>query len=205
LTSPRSALESFGDAAVRVTLPEGADARTLLAALRAHPGVVDAVVTERHALATFDPDAPPERLAEAIDAVLNGAATAADKPRDHVVTVQYDGADLETIADAIGRTPREVVALHAGRSYAVAAIGFLPGFAYLRGLHPSLVVARRPSPRARVAARSVAIAGPYTGVYPFASPGGWNLLGTASDFTPFDPIHGAHLSLGDRVTFVEAS
>jgi UPF0271 protein len=205
VTSRRSALESFGDAAFRVTLPEGADARALLAALRVHPGVVDAVVTERHALATFDPDAPPEHLAETIDAVLSGARTAADTPRDHVVAVRYDGEDLEAIANAIGRTPREVVAMHTGRSYAVAAIGFLPGFAYLRGLHPSLVVARRPSPRARVTARSVAIAGPYTGVYPFASPGGWNLLGTAFDFAPFDAVHGARLALGDRVTFVEAS
>lgn len=207
VTRRRAVLTAFGDAAWRVLLPPGADARALLAALRGHPGVVDAVVTEEHAVAAFDPDAPPEGLAEAIDAVFARAgahAPAAEAPRDHRVAVRYDGADLDVVAAAIGRTPRDVVALHSGRSYTAAAIGFQPGFAYLRGLDPALVVARRPTPRPRVPAASVAVAGPYTGVYPFASPGGWNLIGTAVDFEPFDSAHGARLALGDRVTFVEA-
>ena len=87
--------------------------------------------------------------------------------------------------------------------YVVAAIGFLPGFAYLRGLDARLVVPRRAAPRTRVEALSVAIAGPYAGVYPFESPGGWNLLGTAVGFSPFDARAGAVLALGDRVRFVE--
>jgi UPF0271 protein len=81
-------------------------------------------------------------------------------------------------------------------------IGFLPGFAYLRGLDPRIVVPRRPSPRARIAPLSTGVAGPYTGVYPFASPGGWNIVGVAVGFTPFDARSGAKLALGDRVLFV---
>jgi UPF0271 protein len=115
--------------------------------------------------------------------------------------VRYDGADLAEVARAAGVSPDEAAALHAGRVYEVAFVGFQPGFAYLRGLDPRLVVARRASPRPRVPALSVAVAGPYTGVYPFASPGGWSLLGTALDFAPFDAERGALLAVGDRVRF----
>jgi UPF0271 protein len=81
------------------------------------------------------------------------------------------------------------------------AVGFLPGFAYLRAPDPPFQLARRGSPRARVPAGSVGVAGPYTGIYPFASPGGWNLLGTAVDFVPFTVERGAALALGDVVRF----
>src|SRR5579859_5191775 len=103
-------LEAFGDAAWRATLPHGTDARSLLAVLRAHPGVVDAVVTEGHALAVFDPEAAQTgrvALAAAIDAALGvgGAhgepsAAVADAPREHVVRVRYDGADIAEVAAA---------------------------------------------------------------------------------------------------------
>jgi UPF0271 protein len=119
-----------------------------------------------------------------------------------VVRVRYDGADLLAIAHASGLTREEVVAAHCGRTYEVALVGFLPGFAYLRALAPQLVLPRRATPRPRVPALSVAIAGPYTGVYPFASPGGWHLLGVAVGFAPFDPRRGATMALGDRVRFV---
>jgi UPF0271 protein len=200
-------LEPFGDAALRVRLPPGetpGDLRPrLLAALRAQPGVIDAVVTEQHALVTFNPGEPPAGL----EAVLAAALTATEPPpppREHVIPVRYDGPDLQEIAHHIGCTAREVVYLHVGVPYAVVAVGFLPGFAYLRGLDPRLFVPRRSTPRTRVPANAVAIAGPYTGVYPSASPGGWNLVGTAIDFAAFDPARGARLAVGDRVTFVES-
>jgi UPF0271 protein len=204
VSSARFAIEPFGDAALRVRLPEDVDGRAVLAALRATGRVVDAVVTEAHALVTFDPSLPPEGLDAAIEAALRGDAPATTPPRAHVVRVRYDGEDLDAIASATGHSVRDVVALHVGRSYTVAAIGFLPGFAYLRGLDPALVVPRRPTPRPRIARLSVAVAGPYSGIYPFASPGGWSLLGTALDFVPFDTTSGARLALGDRVTFVAA-
>ena len=193
----------FGDGALRASLPDGVDARTLLRALRALPDVIDAVVTERHALVTFSPSRIPAGVAGAIEASL-AAPASPETPRTIAIPVRYDGEDLDDVAAAAGVTREEVIALHSGAEYTVAAVGFMPGFAYLRGLHPRLTAARRASPRARVRALSVAVAGPYCGVYPFASPGGWNLLGTAVGFTPFDASTGARLALGDRVRFTRA-
>jgi UPF0271 protein len=196
------ALERFGDAALRARLPEGANRRAVFEALRALPRVVDAVVTEEHALVTFDPGAAPGGVAEAIAHAARSSSTLGAAPREHTVPVRYDGPDLEEVARAAGMTPQEAASLHQAGRYEVVAIGFLPGFAYLRGLDPRLVLPRRPTPRTRVPELSVAVAGPYTGVYPFASPGGWHLLGTAAGFAPFDSTRGAVLALGDRVRFV---
>jgi UPF0271 protein len=80
-------------------------------------------------------------------------------------------------------------------------VGFVPGFAYLGDLDPHIAIPRRSTPRARVPAGSVAIAGHRTGIYPFETPGGWHLLGTAVDFRAFDPEHGATFRIGDRVRF----
>ena len=195
-------IEAFGDAALRARLPDGAPSRAVFDSLRALPGVVDAVVTERHALVTFDPAAPPAGVGEAIERALSGPARAS-QARAHAIAVRYDGPDLDEVARAAGLSREEVVARHTGAVYLVAAIGFVPGFAYLRGLDPRLVLPRRSTPRPRVPAGSVAIAGPYAGVYPLASPGGWHLLGAALDAVLFDPRSGATLALGDRVTFVE--
>ena len=86
--------------------------------------------------------------------------------------------------------------------YVVAFIGFAPGFAYLIGGDERLDVPRLPRPRERVPAGSVAIAGPYSGVYPRESPGGWRLLGRTS-LALFDPERAAPALLvsGDRVRF----
>ncbi len=196
-------LEPFGDAALRARLPEGAPARAVFESLRALPGVIDAVVTERHALVTFDPAAPPGGVGEAIAQALSAAAPA-PAPRTHSIEVRYDGPDVDDVARSAGLRREQVVALHAQTPYVVAAIGFMPGFAYLRGLDPRLVIPRRATPRPRVPAGAVAIGGPYTGVYPLASPGGWHLLGTAVDAVLFDARSGATLALGDRVTFMNS-
>ncbi len=205
MTSAQVFVEPFGDAACRVRLPAGHNARALLAALRSVEGVVDAVVTERHALVTFDPAAFDfARVAARIEAAIDAAPASSPAAAEHVVRVRYDGADLGELAAARFIAERDVVRLHTARSYVVAAIGFLPGFAYLRELDPTLVVPRRAIPRHRVPPGSVAVAGPYTAVYPFATPGGWTLVGTALDVAPFDPVRGARVALGDRVSFVEA-
>ena len=193
----------FGDGAWRARLPEGVDVRILIDALKAVPRVIDAVVTERHALVVFDPALIPDRLEETLARVLSGAV-AVPSTREHVIPVRYDGPDLDEVARTTGTSREEVISLHEGGRYWVAAIGFLPGFAYLRGLDGRLAVPRRASPRTRVDALSVAIAGPYAGVYPFTAPGGWNIIGTAVGFEPFDPRFGAALALGDRVRFARA-
>lgn len=194
-------LERFGDAALRARLPEGADARSLLETLRSLPRVLDAVVTERHALVAFDPAFPPLDVREAIERALSDR-TGRTVPSEHRIHVRYDGEDLDEVATMTRLPPGDVVNLHADAEYVVAAVGFLPGFAYLRGADKRLHVARRERPRPRVAPLSVGLGGPYTGVYPFASPGGWNLIGVAVGFAPFDARLGAALALGDRVRFL---
>ena len=91
---------------------------------------------------------------------------------------------------------------HSGREYTVYLLGFAPGFAYLGDLDPALVLPRRPAPRTRVPAGSVAIAGSQTGVYPLTTPGGWHLIGSTTT-RMFDPARepAALLRAGDRVRF----
>jgi 5-oxoprolinase (ATP-hydrolysing) subunit A len=204
-------LEPFGDSGWRFRLPRGANGGAVLDALRALPGVHDAIVAEELALVAFDPAAPPAGLGRAVERVIAAGTPSAtreqanDSSRVHVVRARYDGPDLDEMAARAGLSVREVIALHTGATYVVAAVGFLPGFAYLRGLDARLVAPRRPSPRARVPVLSIGVAGPYTGVYPFPSPGGWNLVGTAVGFTPFDEHTGAALRLGDVVRFETAA
>jgi UPF0271 protein len=195
------ATEPFSDTALRIAVPEEAAPGRLLARLRAVPGVVDAVVGEGMAVVTFEPGRPPPGIAAAVDEVA-GETGGSLATRSHTVRVVYDGPDLDVVASWAGLTTSQVVDLHAGATYEVAAVGFLPGFAYMKGLDARLVGPRRGEPRRRVPAFSLAVAGPYTGVYPFASPGGWNLIGTAVDLVPFSPEAGAVFSVGDTVRFV---
>lgn len=117
----------------------------------------------------------------------------------HVVEVVYDGEDLDEVGRLTGRTRDEVIALHAGATYEVERLGFLPGFAYLRGLPPVLELPRR-EPRPRVPRGSVGIAASYSGIYPAASAGGWHLLGRAPAFVPFGE-RGPTFAKGDEVRF----
>jgi inhibitor of KinA len=128
------------------------------------------------------------------------------EPRLHTIPVRYDGPDLQEVADQTGLSPDEVVHRHAQPEYLVYLLGFVPGFAYLGDLHPSLVLPRRSSPRTRVDAGSVAIAGAQTAVYPLATPGGWHLLGS-TPLEMFDPARdpAALLKAGDRVRFEPVS
>jgi KipI family sensor histidine kinase inhibitor len=104
---------------------------------------------------------------------------AAAPASEEVVTipVRYDGDDLAEVAAILGMRPEEVVALHTGSSWRVAFGGFAPGFAYLVTDHDRLTVPRRSTPRTRVPAGSVGLAGEFSGVYPRSSPGGWQLIG----------------------------
>lgn len=190
----------FGDGALRFALPAGLQPRAALAALRRCPGVVDVVITESHGCVYFDPSGEIPDPAAALAEVAAGEAL--EPRRLEIVRIRYDGPDLEALAEAARLGVDEVAELHAGRCYEVRMIGFLPGFAYLGDVDQRLALPRLAVPRQRVVAGSVGIAGTRTGIYPFASPGGWNLIGTAVDFVPFDPRSGSRLRLGDRVRFV---
>jgi KipI family sensor histidine kinase inhibitor len=119
--------------------------------------------------------------------------------------VHYDGADLAEVAKETGLSEREVVRLHANARYAVAFCGFAPGYGYLTGLDPRLHLPRRNTPRTKVPAGSVAIAGEYSAVYPRESPGGWHLIGR-TDLVVWDVDRDPPQLLvpGTRVRFVEA-
>ncbi|MFT2018469.1 5-oxoprolinase subunit B family protein [Streptomyces sp. 796.1] len=150
-----------------------------------------------------------------LDGLADPAATAARVarwrirvgPREHGsvvrIPVRYDGPDLVGVAALWGVTPDEAVRIHAGVEYRVAFCGFAPGFGYLTGLPDRYHVPRHDTPRTRVPVGSLAIAGPYTGVYPRSSPGGWQLIGTA-DVVLWDPDRepAALLAPGTRVRFV---
>lgn len=124
-----------------------------------------------------------------------------DARAHHRIEVLYDGEDLDEVARVIGRPREDVIALHSQVTYHVAMVGFMPGFAYMRGLPKELLGLPRRAPRPRVPQNSVAIAAEYAGIYPFASPGGWHLLGRAVGFQAFQDDRAA-LSLGDLVSFV---
>jgi KipI family sensor histidine kinase inhibitor len=116
------------------------------------------------------------------------------------------GPDLNEVAALRGMSAEQVIELHASVEYLVYFLGFVPGFAYLGELAEELVTPRLATPRKKVAAGSVGVAGNQTGVYPFATPGGWRLLGR----TPVKMFQVGReelslLSIGDRVRFVPIS
>lgn len=138
---------------------------------------------------------------------LRGIAMTADLPQQGRllrIPVLYGGAygpDLETVAAHAGLSVQETIQRHAEPEYHVYMIGFLPGFPYLGGLDPKLACPRKATPRLRVEGGSVGIAGLQTGIYPEASPGGWNLIGR-TPIRLFDADTLSLLSAGDRVKFV---
>jgi len=188
----------LGDAAWRIELPAGADPAGVWAALHGSPGVLDVVVTDRHALIRFKPGEPP---ADPRPAIAAAQMIPPSERGHHAVRVRYDGMDLDEVARLAGLAREEVVRRHAEREYTVELIGFLPGFAYLGPIDPALALPRRPTPRLHVPAGAVGIAAGRTGIYPAVSPGGWNLIASAVDFKPFDPTSGSVFKLGDRVRF----
>jgi allophanate hydrolase subunit 1 len=185
-----------GDGAALVELPDNAAAVRVARTLRERGAFVDVVPGHRTVLVTWVGDPPP------LD--LEGVEPGDEAPvSQHELGVSYDGPDLDDVARLTSLSREEVVARHAAREYTVAFLGFQPGFAYLIGLDERLRVPRLDEPRTVVPAGSVAVAGPYTGVYPRASPGGWRLLGSTSAVL-FDAAREppALLAAGDRVRFV---
>jgi KipI family sensor histidine kinase inhibitor len=216
----------FGDAAVLVTLGDRVDpvlaerAQAIAAAIDAAridtAGLGRAVPAHASVLVPFDP------LAVELEAVISivedraravtieaSAVGVEAPPRPPVdIAVRYggaDGPDLDDVADRHGLRPADVVELHSGATYRVLFLGFAPGFAYLGGLPATLVTPRKATPRARVPAGSVGIAGEQTGVYPLAMPGGWQLIGR-TEARLWDPARAspALLRPGDQVRFVPA-
>lgn len=135
---------------------------------------------------------------------LEGGGPGATEPpaAEHEIRVTLDGEDLPEVCAALGLSPEAFGEALLSADYTVGFLGFAPGFAYLYGLPGRLRRPRRGSPRLSVPAGSLAMAGPYVGIYPASMPGGWNLLGTA-DVELFDAGRRPPtlLSPGDRVRF----
>jgi KipI family sensor histidine kinase inhibitor len=172
----------YGQSAVLVELAAARDVLPLRDALvaQAHPAVLAVVPAARTVLVEFDPDAvPAAELHSLIRRCASAPASSAARQSEPAVelAVQYDGADLESVAQRCGLPVEEVIRRHCAAEYTVQFCGFAPGFGYLSGLDPALRLPRLASPRPAVPAGSVAIAGEFTGVYPRSSPGGWLLLG----------------------------
>lgn len=167
---------------------------------RALPGVEDVVPGARTVLVRMRPGASPD-LSWASS--WRPAESAAPTGPEVEIRVRYDGPDLDDVAARAGTSTDEVVALHSGALYTVAFTGFAPGFGYLTGLPGQLRMPRRDTPRTRVPAGAVGLAGEFTGVYPRASPGGWRLIGR-TDRTLWDVAADppAVLVPGGRVRFV---
>lgn len=171
-------------------------------------GVVDVVPAARTLLVTLQTTGDLSALRRALDDLLSGLdPTDSRVSEDHVVRipVHYDGPDLSDVARLCGLSPAEVVTLHTASPWHVAFGGFAPGFAYLTGGDARLEVARRSEPRTVVPAGAVGLAGSFSGIYPRASPGGWQLIGTTeASLWNVDRDPPALLQPGWSVQFVDA-
>lgn len=212
------AVHTLGDAAVAIPIDGVAGSVETTASVRAVaeaieqaqlPGVVDVVPSPDRVTLCCAPAAMStlDAMLDRLTAILRDAAepSLAGPGQLHEIPVHYGGhagPDLEEVCRVSGLEPKQVIARHTSADYLVTAVGFTPGFAYLGGLHPSLAVPRRATPRTHVPAGSVGIGGAQTGVYPSTSPGGWQIIGhTRQRF--FDPLAArpALCSVGDRVRF----
>ncbi|MGO3022513.1 MAG: carboxyltransferase domain-containing protein [Brevibacterium sp.] len=169
------------------------------------PGVTELIPAARTVLISFDPARTnAEILAEAVRG-LGHAESASDAAREVTIDVHYDGDDLAEVADLLSVSPAEVINRHQAATWQVAFAGFAPGFGYLAGDDELFNVPRRSSPRTRVPVGSVALAGEFTGVYPRASPGGWQLIGrTDAKLWDLDREPPALFVPGTIVKFAEA-
>jgi KipI family sensor histidine kinase inhibitor len=208
VTGAAGTVHRFGETALLVDLPDLAAVRSLHRALATDvpAGVVDVVPAARTVLVRC---AAPADVAGARawveDALLRAPSDDGPAPAGAVVKIRvhYDGPDLEDVARWAGVSVEEVVARHSGREYEAAFGGFAPGFTYLAGVDPVIGAPRLATPRTRVPAGSVALAGELTAVYPGESPGGWRLLGR-TDAQMFDVERDppALVAPGVRVRFV---
>ncbi|WP_205783869.1 5-oxoprolinase/urea amidolyase family protein [Microbacterium sp. 10M-3C3] len=205
MTRAERKIGPFGDRALLAETATLADALALHAALAATrpPGLRELVPAARTVLAVVDPARLSLAAAAAWIADVEVTADAAAPGPLVEVPIRYDGADLADTAALLGVSADELVRRHAGARWRVAFTGFAPGFAYLVSEDWAFDVPRLASPRTRVPAGAVGLAGGFSGAYPRETPGGWRLIGTTDaplfDAASADPVL---LPPGARVRFV---
>lgn len=129
------------------------------------------------------------KLAEPFTAVIPAG-------RLHEIPCQYEGPDLAAVATACGLSEQEIIRIHCEKEYTVYFLGFLPGFAYMGTTDERITVARKEKP-VPIHAGDIGLAGNQTGIYPSASPGGWQIIGRTESIP--------HFRAGDRVRFIPQS
>ena len=139
-------------------------------------------------------------LCRHLDGPAAAAGTLVELP---VLYGGFCGPDLDFVAQNAGLSPEQVIQIHSQTDYLIYMLGFTPGFPYLGGMDGRIAAPRLQTPRVRIPAGSVGIAGEQTGVYPIASPGGWQIIGR-TPLKLFDPQREQPflLSAGQRVRFV---
>ncbi len=170
-------------------------------------GLISTVPAYASLLCHYDPGVTDAARLEASILQLEGHVDAAMALGSVVdVPTRYNGPDLARVAVETNLTPSGVIEMHAGREYLVYCVGFAPGFTYCGALPDQLSVPRLASPRLRVSAGSIGIAGRQTGIYAVESPGGWNLIGRTA-LRLFDPAADppARFKPGDRLRFIPTS
>jgi KipI family sensor histidine kinase inhibitor len=215
----RPRIVPFGDCALMIIIGDEIDAELneqahrLAAAIRrlasADSRFGEPVPAYATVLVPTDPHAPAAELMAVLEEVIHEAAgrrEPAPPPRRHELPTRYggdNGPDLEELAALHDLRPADVIDLHASVDYRVYLLGFAPGFAYLGRVPEAIATPRRGTPRSHVPAGSVAIGRDQTGVYPFVTPAGWNIIGR-TDTTLWDPAADppALLAPGDNVRFV---
>jgi KipI family sensor histidine kinase inhibitor len=194
-----------GSTALLVELDDLDEVLGYYAALVADPpyGVIDIVPAARTVMVVID---PARTDLATLDRVLRSTVPLEDRRTGGElveIPVVYDGADLGDVAELLGCDVDELIRRHTSDDWTVAFCGFAPGFGYLTG--SGWDVPRRSSPRTKVPAGSVALAGEFSGVYPRESPGGWQLIGrTEVAVFDLDRDPPALLQPGRRVRFIDA-
>ena len=208
-----------GDKGLLVEFGEGIDptvnakVRTLAASVRKTPmdGIIEIIPTYRSLLFVYDPvKVTPDLLINYIETIESRMG---DDPEtgSRVVTIPVcyggeQGPDMETVQASAGLSAEEVIRLHSEPEYLIYMVGFTPGFPFLGGLNEKLFTPRLKTPRTRVPQGSVGIANNQTGIYPVASPGGWQIIGR-TPLTLFDPRRDDPFlyRAGDKIKFTPIS
>lgn len=192
-----SFLVELGDLGITLTLLDA-----LLAAKL--EGVCEVIPGARTIMLRFDPFVTDRTKLTGQIAKLDLSVRSSRSGELFEIPVCYDGEDLRDVAAILGCTINELIERHTEATYTVAFTGFAPGFAYMTCDDPGFDVPRRKSPRVKIPAGSVALAGKFGGIYPSDSPGGWQLLGT-TPLAMWDTTRerAALLAPGDRVRFCD--
>lgn len=197
-------IRAFGERALLIELPDFAGVQALLARIHDLPGAIDIVPAAKTIMVNLD--TAVLSLAGAIDEIQARAKEATEvtvRGKRVEIPVEYSGEDLAQVAELHGMSVAELIEWHTSQDFTAAFGGFAPGFCYLLPTEKTLVTPRLSSPRAKIPAGSVGLAGEFSGIYPGDSPGGWQLIGhTDAPLWDLSRPSPALITPGDSVRFV---